>query len=175
MPASGASAACCCNKGVENLDAAIARTIAINEASYKLNGERLADCHRGFLSELARRFGPRGMLGLPILSIGGRDAAYVFGLVERGCFYDITLAYHEAFSHLRPGTHLIQETLRELADIGVHTLVSHGAHEYKKHWATEFVPSPRLFLFARRPKAAATRFLRFGLRQIWRRMGAAEP
>ena len=162
-------------KGLEQLDDAIARTIAINEASYKLNGERLADCHRGFLTELAQRFGPRGMLALPILSIGGRNAAYVFGLVERQCFYDITLAYHEAFGHLRPGTHLVQETLRELAGMGVHTVVSHGAHEYKKHWATAFVPGPRLFLFSRRPKALATRFLRFGLRPLWKRIGAAEP
>ncbi len=28
------------------------------------------------------------MLALPILAIGGRDAAFVFGLVERNCFYE---------------------------------------------------------------------------------------
>ena len=38
------------------------------------------------------------MLAMPILAIGGRDAAFVFGLVERNCFYDITLAYDEGFA-----------------------------------------------------------------------------
>lgn len=162
------------DRGLDRLEDTISRMIAINEASYKLNGQRLADCHRAFLSELARRFGPRGMLSLPILSIGGRDAAFVLGLVERGCFYDITLAYDEAFAHLSPGTHLTQELLRDLALAGVHTFVSHGAHEYKQHWASAFVPSKRLFMFAPRPRAAATRLVRFSLASAWRRLGYSE-
>jgi hypothetical protein len=60
--------------------------IAVTEASHKLLGRRLADDHRAYLSELVARFGPRGMLSLSILSIDGLDAAYLFGLVERGCF-----------------------------------------------------------------------------------------
>jgi CelD/BcsL family acetyltransferase involved in cellulose biosynthesis len=162
-------------RGVDSLDAAVDRMIRINEASYKLNGERLADCHRRFLSELARRFGPRGMLAMPILSIGGRDAAYVFGLVERGCFYDVTLAYDEAFAHLRPGTHLIQELLKDLAGAGVYTVISHGAHDYKKHWATAFLPSTRVFMFSSSLKASVTRLIRFRLRSLWARFGAGDP
>jgi CelD/BcsL family acetyltransferase involved in cellulose biosynthesis len=158
-------------RGMGALEESIARIIAINEASYKLNGQRLADCHRGFLSEMARRFGPRGMLALPILAIGDRDAAFVFGLVERNCFYDITLAYNEGFARLSPGMHLIQEMLRDFAAAGVQTVVSHGAHDYKKHWASEFVPSKRVFLFAPRLRAAATRFIRFSLTSAWRRLG----
>jgi CelD/BcsL family acetyltransferase involved in cellulose biosynthesis len=158
-------------RGLEELEGSISRLIAINEASYKLNGQRLADCHRGFLSEMARRFGPRGMLAMPILAIGGRDAAFVFGLVERNCFYDITLAYDEGFARLSPGMHLIQEMLRDLAAAGVQTVVSHGAHDYKKHWASEFVPSTRVFLFAPGLRAAATRFIRFSLGSAWRRLG----
>ena len=158
-------------RGVERLEESITRLIAINEASYKLNGQRLADCHRGFLSEMARRFGARGMLALPILAIGDRDAAFVFGLVERNCFYDITLAYDESFARLSPGMHLIQEMLRDFAGTGVHTVVSHGAHDYKRHWASEFVPSERVFLFAPGLRAAATRFIRFSLGSAWRRLG----
>jgi len=158
-------------RGLEELEGSISRLIAINEASYKLKGQRLPDCHRGFLSEMARRFGPRGMLALPILTIGGRDAAFVFGLVERHCFYDITLAYDEGFARLSPGMHLIQEMLREFADEGIQTVVSHGAHDYKKHWASAFVPSRRVFLFAPGLRAAATRFIRFSLGPAWRRMG----
>jgi CelD/BcsL family acetyltransferase involved in cellulose biosynthesis len=149
--------------------------IAINEASYKLEGKRLAECHRGFLAELARRFGPRGMLSLPILSIGGRDAAFVIGLVERDTFYDVTLCYDEAFAQLSPGSHLTQELLRDFADVGVHTFVSHGAHDYKKHWATALVPSRRVFLFSSGILGMTARFVRFTLRPVWRRLGAPEP
>jgi len=162
-------------RGIDRLDATVDRMIAVNEASYKLGGRHLADAHRGFLSELARRFGPRGMLALPILSIGGRDAAYVCGLVERGCFYDVTLAYDDAFAQLRPGTHLIQELLRDLAGAGVHTVISHGAHDYKKHWATAFLPSTRVFMFSSSLKASATRLLRFRLASFWRWLGVDEP
>jgi CelD/BcsL family acetyltransferase involved in cellulose biosynthesis len=159
-------------QGVETLEACIPRMIGINEASYKLQGQRLADRHRGFLADVVRRFGARGMLRLPILSIGGQDAAFILGVLERGCFYDITLAYDESFAKLSPGAFLMQEALQHLAAAGVHTLVSHGAHEYKKHWATAFIPQKRVFLFAPGPKGAATRFVRFGLQPLWRRLGA---
>ena len=152
------------------LDEAVARMIAITEASYKLQGQRLADNHREFLREVVMRLGRRGMLSLPILSIGGRDAAFVLGVLERGCFYDITLAYDESFEKLSPGAFLMQQTLERLAAAGVHTVVSHGAHEYKKHWATRFVPQTRLFLFAPSIKASATRFIRFEAPRLWKRL-----
>jgi CelD/BcsL family acetyltransferase involved in cellulose biosynthesis len=158
-------------QGLETLEACISRMIGINEASYKLEGQRLADSHRRFLTEVVRRFGARGMLSLPILSIDGKDVAFILGVVERGCFYDITLAYDESFARLSPGAFLMQQELQYLAAAGVHTLVSHGAHEYKKHWSTAFIPQKRVFLFAAGPRATATRFVRFGLQPLWRRLG----
>jgi CelD/BcsL family acetyltransferase involved in cellulose biosynthesis len=146
------------------------RMIAITEASYKLQGQRLADCHRGFLAEVIRRFAVRGMLSLPILTIGGRDAAFILGVVERGCFYDVTLSYDESFAKLGPGMYLMQETLKQFAAAGIHTVVSHGAHEYKRAWATAFVPQKRIFLFPPRPRAAATRLVRFCLQPVWDRL-----
>lgn len=163
------------DSGADRLESCIERLFAVNEASYKLNGQRLADCHRDYLAELARRFGPRAMLHLSLLEIGGRDAAVVMGLVERGCYYDVTLCYDEAFAELSPGAHLMQEVLRDLCGAGVHTLVSHGAHEYKRRWSTAFVPSTRVFLFARGAPAQVSRFLRFTLRPVWRRFGAEDP
>ena len=147
---------------------------AINEASYKLEGQRLADPHRAYLFDLCHRFAARGMLSLPILRLGDADAAFILGVVERGCFYDITLAYAERFGRLSPGAYLTQRTLQRLAADGVHTVVSHGAHEYKQHWATRLVPQQRVYLFAHAPKAAATRFVRFSLLPLWRRLGAVE-
>ncbi|HXH26175.1 MAG TPA: GNAT family N-acetyltransferase, partial [Vicinamibacterales bacterium] len=153
-----------------DVDQAVARLIAVNEASYKLQGRPLAPQHRAFLYDVCRRFAARGMLSLPILTIGGLDAAYMLGIVERGYFYDVTLAYDEAFARLSPGAHLTQRTLERLAGLGVHTMISHGAHEYKQHWATRFVPQTRLYLFAPGLRASATRFLRFRLMPWWQRL-----
>jgi CelD/BcsL family acetyltransferase involved in cellulose biosynthesis len=157
------------------LRSCLGRLFSVTEASYKLKGQRLADCHRDYLAALARHFGGRGMLHLSILSIGGRDAAVVMGLVERGCYYDLTLAYAEEFAELSPGAHLIQEVLRDLASTGVHTLLSHGAHEYKRRWSTAFVPSTRVFLFSRRGSAILSHFLRFRMARVWQRFGAEDP
>lgn len=161
--------------GVHRLESCLDRLFAVTEASYKLKGQRLADCHRDYLAGLARHFGPRGMLHLSILSIDGRDAAAVMGLVEQGCYYDVTLAYVEEFAELSPGAYLMQEVLRDLAASGVHTMVSHGAHEYKRRWSTAFVPSTRVFLFSRCSSGLLSRFIRFRMAPVWRRLGAVDP
>jgi CelD/BcsL family acetyltransferase involved in cellulose biosynthesis len=157
-----------------HVGAALERMIRITEASYKLQGAPLADHHRGFLTEIVRRFAARRMLRLPILSIGGGDAAFILGVVERGTFYDITLAYDERFAKLSPGAFLTQRMLQGLAADGIHTVVSHGAHEYKRHWSTAFLPQERAFLFAPGLKAMATRVVRFGLQPLWKRLKAQE-
>jgi CelD/BcsL family acetyltransferase involved in cellulose biosynthesis len=161
-------------EGVDRLESHIDRLFAVTEASYKLKGQRLADCHRDYLAGLARQFGPRGMLHLSILSIGGRDAAVVMGLAERDCYYDVTLAYIEDLAELSPGAYLMQEVLRDLAASGVHTMVSHGAHEYKRRWSTAFIPSTRVFLFSRCSSGLLSRFVRFKMAPVWRRFGATD-
>lgn len=152
------------------VERAAARMIAITEASYKLGGRRLADCHRGFLSEVAARLAARGMLSLPILTIGGRDAAFILGAVERGTLYDISIAYDESFAPLSPGAILMQHLLARLAETGVHSVVSHGAHEYKRRWASAFVPRLRVLVFTPHVRARAARFVRFGLAPFWQRV-----
>ena len=163
------------NAGVDEIDACLGRLFAITEASYKLKGQPLALRHRNCLTELAERFAPRGMLCLSILSLDGKDAAFVIGLAERGCFYDVQLAYGEAFADLSPGAYLMQELLQKLAASGVHTVISHGAHEYKKRWATAFVPNKRMFLFTPGFRSTASRIIRFSLGPVWRRLGQPEP
>jgi CelD/BcsL family acetyltransferase involved in cellulose biosynthesis len=157
----------------DEAETGLARLIAINEASYKLGGRPLDGHHREFLADIVRRFASRQMLSLPILTIGGRDAAFILGVIDRGVFYDVTLSYDESFARLGPGMYLMQETLKQLADAGIHTLVSHGAHEYKRTWSSAFVPQRRLFLFPPRARAAATRLVRFGLQPLWRRVREA--
>jgi hypothetical protein len=63
----------------------------------------------------------------------------------------------------------MQRTLQTLADAQVHTVISHGAHDYKRHWATAFVPQQRMFLFSPRPLAAAARLIRFHLQPLAQR------
>ena len=154
----------------DRVDHAIARLIAINESSYKLEGRPLADEHRGFLAELVRRLARRATLALPILSIGGRDAAFILGIVERDCFYDVTLAYDESFAKVSPGAFLMQQTLQRLAETGIHTVISHGAHEYKKHWATAFVPQRRVLLFAPTARGMAARLAHLRVRPLLARL-----
>ena len=43
----------------------------------------------------------------------------------------------------------MQQVLRDLAERGVHTLVSHGAHDYKLRWSTSFVPNLAAFAMPR--------------------------
>lgn len=69
----------------------------------------------------------------------------------------------------------MQRTLETLADAHVQTVISHGAHDYKRHWATSFVPQRRMYLFSQRPFAAAARLVRFGLQPLWQRFGALVP
>ena len=153
-------------------DRCVARIVAVSEASYKLGGARLAHHHRSFLKEIVTRLSASRTLCLPILSIAGTDAAFILGMIERGVFYDIALAYAQAFEKLSPGSFLMQHTLEALASSGVRTVVSHGAHEYKRHWATEFVPQKRIFVFRPGLRTAAARFIRFSLSPLWQRFGA---
>jgi CelD/BcsL family acetyltransferase involved in cellulose biosynthesis len=161
--------------GVDQLERSIERLFAVTEASYKLNGARLADIHRDYLATLARRFGRRGMLHLSLLSIDGEDAAAVMGLVERSCYYDVTLAYAERFAHLSPGSFLVQQGLQRLAAAGVSLVVSHGAHEYKRRWSSRFVSSPRTFLFSPSLRGSSARFIRFQAAPLWRWLRLRQP
>ncbi len=115
------------------------------------------------------------MLSLSLLSLDGEDAAAVMGLVERGTYYDVTLAYAERFAHLSPGSYLVQQVLRTLASGGISTVISHGAHEYKRRWSSRFVSSPRTFLFAPSLRASSARFIRFQAAPLWRWLRLREP
>src|SRR5262249_7276046 len=157
-----------------SVDSSVHRLFGVVENSYKLKGQRIPDCHRNQILEMARRFAARNSLHLSILSIDDKDAAAVMGLVERGIYYDFTLAYTEEFAALSPGAYLMQEVLSDLSERGVHTVLSHGAHDYKLRWSTSFVPSTRVFLFARRNSARLSRFARFTMAPLWRKLGVED-
>jgi len=163
------------DSGKDSLDSSVNRLFGIIENSYKMKGKRIPDCHRNHILEMAQRFAARNSLHLSILSIGNTDAAAVMGLVERGTYYDFTLAYSEQFAPLSPGAYLMQEVLSDLSERGVHTVLSHGAHDYKLRWSTAFVPSTRVFLFAKKNSAHISRFVRFTMAPLMRKLGVEDP
>jgi CelD/BcsL family acetyltransferase involved in cellulose biosynthesis len=153
-------------------EAALQRMFAVSDASWKARaGGPMAEHHRGFYRELARRFGARGALDLSILTVGGHDRAFMFGIAEHGVYYDVTLSFDDSLRHLAPGVLLTQEVLRRLAARGLHTLVSHGMHDYKRHFASTIVPRVDLQVFAPGPRARLGRVLRASLLPVWQRLG----
>ena len=129
----------------------------------------MAEHHRAYYRDLTARFGRRGMADVSILTIGGVDAAYIVAIAERGIYYDISVSYSEEFTALSPGISLMQETLRTLPSFGIHKVISHGAHEYKRRWATGFHTITRVFLFPAGLRASLSRFLKFRVAPaLWR-------
>ncbi len=152
-----------------NVAEPLARALAISDASHK---KKMGSHHRGFYEEIVRRFAPRGMIDLAILTLAGTDAAFLLGIVERQTYYDVSASYVEAFSANSPGSHLLQLALRRLAEHGVRTMVSHGAHEYKRRWATEFVPVVDAYFFSRGLKGRLSRRMKFHLQPLGDRVRA---
>ena len=138
------------------------RTFRLYERSWKAaDGVAIQDYHRLFYADVAERFNARSMLDLSILQVGGRDAAFILGLRERDTFYDVTITYDEEFAPVSPGILLIQEVARRCATERVGLIVSHGDREYKRAWASEWVPQTRSVVFAPGLKPALARFSRF--------------
>jgi len=138
------------------------RIFRLYERSWKAaDGMAIQDYHRNFYADVAERFNARSMLDLSILQVGGRDAAFILGLRERETFYDVTISYDEEFASVSPGMLLIQEVARRISAEGVRLLVSHGDREYKRAWASNWVPQTRETIFAPGLKPALARFARF--------------
>jgi CelD/BcsL family acetyltransferase involved in cellulose biosynthesis len=158
------------------------RMFRIYARSWKAkDGEAIQEYHRRFYTEVAERFNARGMLDLSIHQVGGRDASFILGLRERDTYHDVTISYDEEFASVSPGTLLIQEVARRVASEGVRLLVSHGDREYKRYWASTWVPQERAVIFAPGWKPSLARFARFEypriadrLRRLLRRGDGAE-
>ena len=119
---------------------------------------------------MAERFNARGTLDLSILQVGGRDASFILGIRERDAYYDVTISYDEEFASVSPGTLLIQEVARRIASEGTRLLVSHGDREYKRYWASTWVPQKRVAIFSPGLKPALARFARFEYPRIAHRI-----
>lgn len=166
-----AAAGCASVEGVRfwesrgDLAAALKRMFAVDARSWKTRerGRPMGEHHRCFYEDLAERFGRRGMIDLSILTLKGTDIAFMLALVERGFYYDVTISYHADYAPLSPGIYLMQQVLQALPGRGVHTVISHGAHDYKRRWATAFVPISYVYVFSRSLRGRMSRFLKYEL------------
>lgn len=151
----------------EEISPFLERMFSIYNRSWKYKAEGpLAEHHRKFFESIVERFAKRGMLFMSFLSINSEDIAFFLSVFEKGVLYDIFLSYNDLYRKLRPGEFLINEILKKLSDKGIHTFISHGAHEYKRRWATDFAPLTRCFVFSSGLRASIARFMKFGVQPI---------
>jgi CelD/BcsL family acetyltransferase involved in cellulose biosynthesis len=138
------------------------RVFGIYERSWKADGaDPIQDYHRRFYAEVAERFNRRGMLDLSILTVGGRDASFILGIREGTTYHDLTISYDDTYAPLSPGTLLMQEVAKRCSAEGIRRIISHGDREYKRYWASRWVPQVRALVFAPGLRAGLARFARF--------------
>ena len=135
--------------------------------------------HQPLFVSILRDFAPRGMLDFQILQIDGTDAAYCVGLVERERYFHILQGFDDRLRNLSPGAFLLQEVLKDLAQRGIRSVMSHGDYNYKKHWASAFIPQSKLLIFNRSMRAKLSCFAKVHLQKRFVRMqrvlGARTP
>ena len=151
-----------CAGGTAAEDEAFARLaeIAVKGWRAKQGGVENERRHHTFYREIVRRFAPRGMIDLSILSIDGRDAAFTLAILERHIYWQILVAYDESLEEFSPGTFLLQNVFRALPGEGIRRVVSHGGYEYKKRWASAIVPETSVCVFSRSLRAALSHLVK---------------
>lgn len=146
----------------KSLSVPVDKMFSIYNKSWKVQeGGQLAEHHQKFYEEVASRFDKRGMTDIAILSINNKDTAFIFAIVERGFYYDVSVSYDESFAKISPGIFLMHELFKILPSIDIHTVISHGDRDYKKNWLTAFVPQTSVFIFSKGIKATVSRFVKF--------------
>lgn len=154
--------------GEAEVKAFLDRVLAITDLSWKAReGGPLPPEHRRFTRDVLGQFAARGGADLAILQIGGRDAAFIAALRDRATYYDFTIAFDDEWREYSPGTFLMIETLRLLAVEGIGRVVSHGAHEYKRRWATHFETSSRAYFFSRGIPGRLAKAAKFDVPAWW--------
>lgn len=160
----------------ENVVAALERCFEIERRGSRNRGVGpIAEVHNRFYRDTYARYAHKGIADISILTIGGKDAAFILGLVERGIFYDGTIGYAEEYRKFSPGTVLMQHVLRSLDAAGIHRVVSHGPYPYKDHWTTARVPRSRVFLFRPNLRGKLAYLLKVRIAPALKRMRSRPP
>lgn len=151
----------------EQVKSFLQRLIAIADEGWRARQRGLQEekNHQPFYVSILESFGPRGLLDVQIMKIGGQDAAYCLGLIERNTFFHVLMGFNDSFRNLSPGAFLLQEVFKDLTQRGIHSVLSHGDYDYKKHWASAFIPQTKLLVFNRSLKARLSYFAKFHLQK----------
>lgn len=156
--------------GEQSLRHALSRVTSIYNSSWKaVNEQHLPNHFIAFYSDISTRFAANTKLDLSILSIGSQDAAFFLAIEDAGVLYDVFVSYDQRFKALRPGEFLMKQLFPSIAERNCRTLVSHGAHQYKKVWSTDEIPRVRVFIFSRRIRALIGWALQFKIRPFLKR------
>lgn len=102
--------------------------------------------------------------------MGCQDVAYTLGLVERGRYYQVAVAYVDEKADFSPGSFLLFEVFWILPDLGVRLVVSHGDYAYKRRWASSIKETKKIMLFAPTVRGVLTWLAKFKLQSAWRRL-----
>ena len=155
----------------EELHSALSRMVSIYNSSWKaIDGKLLPDTYQKFYEDISCRFAERGMLDLSLLTVDSKDVAFFLALVDDGVLYDVFISYKNSFKSIRPGEFLMLQLLKNITGHNIHTVVSHGAHEYKRVWASDFVPLTRVYIFSNGLKSNLARIISYKLNPIIHRI-----
>jgi len=118
---------------------------------------------RGFYSELARNEAYAGRLALFFLRVGGRAAAFHYGLADGGRYFLLKPAFDERFHECCPGQLLVEDVIHDCLGRGIGELDLLGPDmPWKREWTDDLRPNSWLYLFRDSRRGRALRGLRFG-------------
>lgn len=143
----------------------IARMYAIALSSWRVKeaGPDGIIAYQPLFRDVVSRFGDMEAIDFSVLTVNSQDVAYTLAIVERGIYYQISIAFDDRFNFYSPGSYLLQEVFKVLPDSGIHLVVSHGDYIYKERWATEIVPQRTICIFGKSWKANLSHFVKFKL------------
>lgn len=144
--------------------------IALSSWRIKEAGPDNLNAYRPLFKEVISRFWHLGAIDFSVLTVDSQDAAYTLAIVERGIYYQISIAFDDRFNFYSPGSYLLQEVFKVLPDSGIHLVVSHGDYIYKERWATEIVPQKTICIFGRTIRASLAYFMNFKLRRMFNKL-----
>ena len=149
------------------LQSALSRMVSIYNSSWKaIDGKSLPDTYQKFYEDISYRFAAKGMLDLSLLTVDSKDVAFFLALVDDGVLYDVFISYKNSFKSIRPGEFLMLQLLKNTPNHNIHTVVSHGAHDYKRVWASDFVPLTRVCIFSNGLKSNLARIISYKLKPM---------
>jgi hypothetical protein len=106
------------------------------------------DGYMEFHRELAHDIADRGNLYLKFLMIDGKAAAFRYGFLDKGVYYDYQTGYDPELGDHRPGFLILAEVIRELIDRKIKRFdFLRGDESYKRHWANKKRNTYRYYIF----------------------------